>query len=72
MNRFPANLNLNREDLLLLLLIFLLLTGKGKDNWEVLVGLAFLFLAGLREREKRGGTGATHPGEDAGLIPFDP
>ena len=42
--------SLNQEDLLLLGLLCLLLMNKKKDNWELLIGLGFLFYAGLRER----------------------
>ena len=42
--------NLNQEDLLLLGLLCLLLMNKKKDHLELLIGLGFLFYAGLRER----------------------
>lgn len=42
--------NLNQEDLLLLGLLCLLLMNKRKDHLELLIGLGFLFYAGLRER----------------------
>ena len=71
MTLLPGIPDLNREDLLLLLLILFLLGEKGKDNREILAGLAFLLLAGFREREKGKEAPAAPPFTGEGrLIPF--
>lgn len=69
MNGFGS---LNQEDLLLLGLLCLLLMNKKKDNWELLIGLGFLFYAGLRERGILPGPGKREEKDDrlqnAGLM----